>query len=205
MIIAGLTGSIAMGKTTVGQIFAASGWPVFDADEAVHRFYRSDGARVVDQAFPGVVRNGVIDRALLAAQVLGNEEAMAKLKSIVHPAVAEYRKSFLNNAAAERRRGVILDIPLLFETGGESSVDIVVVVSASAEKQRARALSRPGMTGEKLLLIQARQVSDAEKRRKAHYVVDTDNSLERSRRQVEDFTRAVLGSPGKIWRVEASA
>lgn len=205
MIIAGLTGSIAMGKTTVAQIFAASGWPVFDADEAVRRFYSSHGARAVEEAFPGVLRNGVIDRVLLAAQVLGNEEEMAKLESIVHPAVAEYRKSFLNKAAAERRRGVILDIPLLFETGGESSVDIVVVVSASAEKQRARALSRPGMTGEKLLLIQARQVSDAEKRRKAHYVVDTNISLEHSRRQVEDFNRAILGSPGKVWKVEASA
>ena len=205
MIVAGLTGSIAMGKTTVAQIFAASGWPVFDADEAVHRFYSSNGARLVDAAFPGVVRNGAIDRARLAAEVLGNEEAMAKLKSIVHPAVAEYRQSFLNNAAVERRRGVILDIPLLLETGGESAVDIVVVVSASAEKQRARALSRPGMTDVKLQLIQARQVSDADKRRKAHYVVDTNHSLECSRRQVEDFTRAVLGSPGKIWKVEASA
>ena len=146
-----------------------------------------------------------MDRGQLAARVLGNEQAMAKLESIVHPIVAEYRKSFLNTAASERRRGVILDIPLLFETGGESSVDIVVVASASAEKQRARALSRPGMTGEKLQLIQARQVSDADKRRRAHYVVDTNNSLERSRRQVEDFTRAVLGSAGKVWKVEASA
>ena len=205
MIIAGLTGSIAMGKTTVAQIFAAAGWPVFDADEAVHRFYKSTGARVVDEAFPGVGRYGAIDRGQLAARVLGNEQAMAKLKSIVHPVVAEYRKSFLNTAAAERRRGVILDIPLLFETGGELSVDVIVVVSASAEKQRARALSRPGMTGEKLQLIQARQVSDADKRRRAHYVVDTNNSLERSRRQVEDFARAVLGSPGKVWKVEASA
>jgi dephospho-CoA kinase len=205
MIVVGLTGSIAMGKTTVAQMFAALGWPVFSADEAVHSFYGSYGARVVDAAFPGVAREGLIDRALLAARVLGNEEAMAKLESIVHPVVAECRKSFLSNAAAARRRGVILDIPLLFETAGESSVDIVVVVSASAEKQRARALSRPGMSSDKLLSIVTRQLGDAEKRRKAHYIVDTNNSLEQSRRQVEDFTRAIIALPGAVSKVESNA
>lgn len=196
MIIVGLTGSIAMGKSTVGQMFVAAGWPVFDADAAVHAYYSAEGARVVDAAFPGVVIEGVVDRKRLSAQVLGDDEAIRKLEAIVHPAVGIVREKFLAKASSERRRGVVLDIPLLLETGGEKRCDVVVVVSASAESQRQRALSRPGLTAERFDALLARQVPDAVKRRKAHYVVDTDLTLADSRRQVGDFVRAIIGLPG---------
>ena len=197
MIIAALTGSIAMGKSTVAQMFADLGWPVFDADRAVREFYSSVGALLVERAFPGVVVDGTVDRALLSAKVLNNDRAMAELEAIVHPAVQRMRVAFLRNAAGERRRGVILDIPLLFETGGDAAVDMVVVASASMEAQRARALARLGMTLEKFHAIVLRQLPDAEKRRRAHYVINTDGAIETSRRQVEGFARAVVGAPGR--------
>ena len=196
MIVVGLTGSIAMGKSTVAQMFVQSGWPVFDADAAVHAFYRSEGADVVERAFPGVAVDGVVDRGLLSAKVLGDAEAIRKLEAIVHPAVGIAREHFLAKALAERRRGVALDIPLLFETGGEKRCDFVVVVSASAQSQQQRALSRPGMTAERLDALRARQIPDAEKRRKAHFVVDTDLTMSDTARQIGDFVRAVVGVPG---------
>ena len=196
MIVVGLTGSIAMGKSTVGQMFADAGWPVFDADAAVHVYYSGDGARVVEAAFPGVAVDGVVDRKLLSARVLGDNEAIGKLEAIVHPAVGIVREKFLATAFTERRRGVVLDIPLLFETGGEKRCDVVVVVSASAEAQRQRALSRPGLTAERFDALLARQVPDAVKRRKAHYVVDTGLTMQDSRRQVGDLVRAIVGLPG---------
>jgi len=200
VIVVGLTGSIAMGKSTVGQMFADAGWPVFDADAAVHVYYSSDGARVVEAAFPGVAVDGVVDRKLLSARVLGDNEAIGKLEAIVHPAVGIVREKFLATAFTERRRGVVLDIPLLFETGGEKRCDVVVVVSASAEAQRQRALSRPGLTAERFDALLARQVPDAVKRRKAHYVVDTGLTMQDSRRQVGDLVRAIVGLPGSYQR-----
>ena len=200
MIVVGLTGSIAMGKSTVGQMFADAGWPVFDADAAVHVYYSGDGARVVEAAFPGVAVDGVVDRKLLSARVLGDNEAIGKLEAIVHPAVGIVREKFLATAFTERRRGVVLDIPLLFETGGEKRCDVVVVVSASAEAQRQRALSRPGLTAERFDALLARQVPDAVKRRKAHYVVDTGLTMQDSRRQVGDLVRAIVGLPGSYQR-----
>ncbi len=196
MIVLGLTGSIAMGKSTAAAMFRRLGWPLFDADEAVHRFYRSPAAQQVEAAFPGVLVDGVVDRAKLAAQVLGDGEALQRLEAIVHPAVAEYRKAFLAAAAAARRPAVVLDIPLLMETNAESAVDVVVVVSASEHSQRARALARPGMTVEKLAAIRAKQRPEAEKRRRAHYVIDTDGTLESTAKQVEDLTRAIVGIAG---------
>ena len=197
MIIAGLTGSIAMGKSTVAQMFASLGWPVFDADAAVRQFYAAEGAALIEAEFPGVVVDGAVDRIRLSPRVLGDAAAMARLEAIVHPAVARLRHAFLDKAAEQRRRGVVLDIPLLFETHGESAVDIVVVVSASAAAQRERARLRPDMTAEKFDAILARQTPDAEKRRQAHFVIDTSGTLADSRRQAEDFVRAVVGLPGR--------
>ncbi len=196
MIVVGLTGSIAMGKSTAAAMFRRLGWPLFDADEAVHRFYRSPAAQQVEDAFPGVLIDGAVDRTRLAQKVLGDGEALQRLEAIVHPAVAQYRKAFLAAAAEARRPAVVLDIPLLMETHGEAAVDVVVVVSASDEAQRGRALARPGMTVEKLAAIRAKQRPEAEKRRRAHYVIDTDATLASTEKQVEDFVRAIVGIAG---------
>jgi len=197
MIRVGLTGSIAMGKSTVSRMFEEGGWPVFDSDAAVHEFYRSEGARLVEAAFPGVLVEGEIDRKLLSAHVLGDDAAIRRLEAIVHPEVARRRAGFYERAATERRRGIVYDVPLLFETGGERNCDVVVVVSASAESQRARALARPGMTAEKFDAILKRQTPDVEKRRRAHSVIDTDQPLGDTRRQVQDLIRALASAPGR--------
>lgn len=196
MITLGLTGSIAMGKSTVSRMFVEAGWPVFDSDSAVHEFYRSEGAKRVEAAFPGVLVGGAIDRQLLSARVLGDDEAIGRLEAIVHPEVGLRRAGFFERAASERRRGIVFDIPLLFETGGERSCQVIAVVSASEPSQRARALARPGMTEEKFAAIQKRQTPDAEKRRRAHYVIDTETTIEDTRRQVRDLVRALIGGPG---------
>lgn len=197
MIVAGLTGSIAMGKSTIAAMLAEAGCPVFDADAAVRDYYAHEGAAVIEAAFPGVVVEGAVDRNFLAGRVLGNDEAMRRLEAIVHPAVGERRRRFLEAARATGRRIAVLDIPLLFETGGEKRVEIVLVVSADAAKQRARALARPGMTVEKFEAILARQTPDAEKRRRAHFVIDTNGSLDDSRAQVRALVRALAGNPGR--------
>jgi len=198
LLIAGLTGSIAMGKSTVAQMFTSLGWPVFDADAAVRQFYAAEGAVLIEAEFPGVVVDGVVDRNRLSARVLGDPEAMARLEAVVHPAVAKLRRAFLDKTAEQRRRGVVLDIPLLFETHGEASVDLIVVVSAGAAAQRERALARPGVTAEKFDALLARQTPDAEKRRRAHFIIETGGTLDDSRRQAEGFIRAVVGLPGRI-------
>ncbi|HTZ66307.1 MAG TPA: dephospho-CoA kinase [Roseiarcus sp.] len=190
MIVAGLTGSIAMGKSTVAAMFAELGVPTFDADDAVRDFYAGDGAKAIEAAFPGVTDGGQVDRERLGARVLGDKEALQRLEGLVHPAVAEARAQFLSRAAAAGRRLVIVDVPLLFETGGEASVDLVVVASAPETIQRARALGRTGMTEAKLDAILARQTSDAEKRRRAHFVIDTRGRLELTRAVVAQFMRA---------------
>jgi dephospho-CoA kinase len=196
VIVAGLTGSIAMGKSTVARMLAELGCPVFDADAAVRDFYRAEGAALVEAAFPGVVVEGVVDRERLAARALGDADAMARLEGIAHPAVAGRRARFLETARREGRRVVFLDIPLLFETKGQASVDIVVVVSASARVQRERALARPGASAAKFEAVQKRQMPDAEKRRRAHYVIDTNAPLDDSRAQAEALARAIVGMPG---------
>ena len=190
MIVAGLTGSIAMGKSTVAAMFAEFGVPIFDADEAVREFYAGDGARLIEAAFPGVTVMGQIDRQRLGALVLGDADALRQLESLVHPAVANARGRFLERSATEGRRLVIVDVPLLFETGGDSSVDLVIVVSAPESVQRARALAREGMTDAKLDAILSRQTSDVEKRRRAHFVIDTRGSLDQTRAIVAQFMRA---------------
>ena len=196
MIIVGLTGSIAMGKSTVANMFAELGVPIFDADEAVRAFYAGDGAKAIEAAFPGVMVSGQVDRDRLGPQVLGDAEALKRLEGLVHPAVAQARAHFVEQAAAAGRRLVIVDVPLLFETGGEARVDLVIVVSAPASIQRARSLARPGMTEAKLESILSRQTPDAEKRRRAHFVIDTGGSLEMTRAIVAQFMRSTAALPG---------
>ena len=191
MIIAGLTGSIAMGKSTVAAMFAALGAPVFDADESVRAFYAGEGAQAVEAMFPGVLVEGRVDRGRLAEAALGDPAALERLEALVHPAVAAARARFLARAAGEGRRLAIVDVPLLLETGGDLAVDLVVVVSAPEAVQRGRALSRAGMHDVKLDAIMLRQMTDSEKRRRAHFVIDTSGSLERTRAQARQFLRAV--------------
>ena len=196
MFVAGLTGSIAMGKSTVAKMFAALGAPVFDADSAVREFYRSPGAEAVEATFPGVLDAGEVNRDKLAAATLGDPEALKRLEAIVHPEVGRLRKAFLERARAEGRRMVVVDVPLLFETGGDKTVDVVLVVSAAEAPQRARALGRPGMTEAKLDAILARQTPDREKRRGAHVVIDTNGTLEQTRAQAVAVLRALAAVPG---------
>jgi dephospho-CoA kinase len=190
MIVVGLTGSMGMGKSTVAKMFAAEGAPAFDSDAAVHQLYAPGGAAAapVEEAFPGVTRDGAIDRAALSAKVVGNPDALQRLESIVHPLVRQAQANFLASQRAAATQVVVLDIPLLFESTGAQAVDKIVVVSAPAEVQRARVLSRPGMTEEKFEGLLARQASDAEKRARADFVIDTGGPFEETRAQV----RAVL-------------
>lgn len=197
MILAGLTGSIAMGKSTVAAMFAVLGVPVFDADEAVRVYYAGKGAEAVEAMFPGVVADGVVDRGRLGRLALGDPAALVRLESLVHPAVADARARFVAQAEAEGRRLAIVDVPLLFETVADSAVDLVVVVSAPTAAQRARAMGREGMHAAKLDAIMLRQMSDSEKRRRAHFVIDTGGSLERTRAQVRQFMRAVAAVGGR--------
>jgi len=196
VIIAGLTGSIAMGKSTIAGMFADLGVPTFDADDAVRDFYAGDGAKAVEEAFPGVTVEGQVDRERLGSRVLGDAEALQRLEGLVHPAVAQARVRFLERAAAAGRRLAIVDVPLLFETGGEAGVDLVIVVSAPASIQRVRAMGRPGMTEAKLEAILSRQTSDAEKKRRAHFVIDTRGRLELTRAVVSQFMRSTAAMAG---------
>jgi dephospho-CoA kinase len=190
MIVIGLTGSIGMGKSTTAKMFAAEGAAVYDADAAVHALYAPGGAAVapIEAAFPGVVVDGAVDRARLSRAVVGDAEAMARLERIVHPLVRAAQVAFLQAQQARGADFVVLDIPLLLEGGGDRHVDAVVVASAPADVQRARVLARDDMTEAKLDAILAKQMPDAEKRARAHFVIETGEGLESARRQV----RAVL-------------
>jgi len=193
LILIGLTGSIGMGKSTTAAMFRDAGVPVYDADAAVHDLYDKGGAAVgpVGKAFPGTVKDGRVDREALRQAVLGDPEALKRLNAIVHPLVGRDRLGFFAKAEAEGAGMVVLDIPLLFETGGHANVDAVVVVSAPAEMQRERVLARPGMSVERLDAILAQQMADAEKRARAHFVVDTSQGLEPARRQVAQIIAAM--------------
>ena len=194
MISIGLTGSIGMGKSTVASMFADFGAAVWNADGAVHRLYAAGGAGVgpVGAAFPEAVVNGAVDRKKLGSLVLASPEALRRLEAIVHPLVAEDRVEFLKDAEEKGALAAVLDIPLLFETGAEDAFDIVIVVSAPADVQRARVLARPAMTEEKLDAILAQQIPDAEKRRRADYVISTGQSLEATRREAGEIYREIL-------------
>ncbi|RUM98586.1 dephospho-CoA kinase [Pseudaminobacter arsenicus] len=191
MIVLGLTGSIGMGKSTTAKMFAEAGVPVHDSDETVHRLYAGAAAPLVEQAFPGTVTNGVVDRAALGRQVIGNPQALKKLESIIHPLVRADADAFLARHRAAGAPLAVLDIPLLFETGGRERVDKVVVVSAPAEIQRERVLARPGMSEEKFAKILASQVSDSQKRRQADFIVDTGQGLDVAREAVEKIIAAL--------------
>ena len=197
MFILGLTGSIGMGKSTTAAFFAEAGVPVHDSDAVVHRLYEADAVAPVEAAFPGVAVDGKIDRAKLAAQLIGKPDAIKRLEAIVHPLVRAATQRFTQEQAAKGARVILLDIPLLFETGGEKNVDAVVVVSAPADVQRARVLSRPGMAAEKFDALLARQMSDAEKRARAHFVVDSSRSFDAARAQVHGILRAIASLPGR--------
>jgi dephospho-CoA kinase len=194
MIILGLTGSIGMGKSTTGRMFADEGTLLWDADAAVHRLYARGGGAVepLGEAFPGVVVDGAVNRARLAEALGASEDAFKRLEAIVHPLVAQDRAEDLAEARAEGVRLAVLDIPLLFETGGEAFVDAVVVVTANPEVQAARVLARPGMTRDRFEAILARQTPDAEKRRRADFVVDTGLGLDKARDQVRQIVGTVL-------------
>jgi dephospho-CoA kinase len=197
MLVVGLTGSIAMGKSTVAGMLAELGAPVFDADAAVRVFYAGIGARLVEAAFPGVLGVDGIDRERLAQRVLEDRVALRQLESIAHPAVARARAEFLDQARAGGRRVVVVDVPLLFETGAEATVDIIVVASAPAETQRSRALKREGMTTEKLDRILSRQTPDSMKRQRAHIVLDTSAGFREMRLQVRQLLRAAAAMEGR--------
>lgn len=194
MFILGLTGSLGMGKSTTAKFFAAEGVPVHDADAAVHRLYEGEAVPLIEAAFPGTTAAGKVDRDKLAQRVLGDATAIAELEAIVHPLVAAARDDFLRETENSGAPLAVLDIPLLYETGGDRLCDAVVVVSAPAELQRQRAFERPGMTQEKLAAILAKQMSDAEKRARADFVVDTSQGFEAARAQV----REILARVGKM-------
>jgi dephospho-CoA kinase len=184
MIVLGLTGSIGMGKSATAKMFAEAGVPVHDSDETVHRLYSGKAAPLVEAAFPGTTEAGVVDRVKLAGQVLADPALLKKLEAIIHPLVRADADAFLEKHRAAGAPLAVLDIPLLFETGGRNRVDKVVVVTASPEIQRERVLARPGMSEEKFLSILAKQVPDAEKRRQADFIIDTGNGFDAARKAV---------------------
>jgi len=190
-----LTGSLGMGKSTAAKFFAEAGVPVHDSDAVVHALYEGEAVAAIEAAFPGTTAGGKVDRGKLAAQVIDDKAALARLEAIVHPLVAVARDKFLAAAQARGASVVVLDIPLLFEIGGSASCDAVVVVSAPAEVQRARALARPGMTEEKFASLVAKQMPDAEKRARADFVVDSSQSLDHARAQVHDILEAIAKMP----------
>ena len=197
MFILGLTGSIGMGKSTTARFFREAGVPVHDSDAVVHRLYEGEAVAPVEAAFPGTVVDGKVDRGKLAEKLVGNPDAIRRLEAIVHPLVRAVSHRFLHDQAARGARVVVLDIPLLFETGGEKNVDAVVVVSAPADVQRRRVLSRAGVTAERLDALLARQMPDAEKRARAHFIVDSSRSFDSARAQVHAILRAVAALPGR--------
>ncbi|MGF1631899.1 MAG: dephospho-CoA kinase [Kiloniellaceae bacterium] len=202
MRVIGLTGSIGMGKSTAAAMLRRLGLPVHDADAAVHRLMARGGAAVaaVEAAFPGVVQAGAIDRSLLGARVLGDAAALQRLEAILHPLVRAEARAFLAQQARLRRPLAVLDIPLLYETGGERLCDVVIVVTAPGFIQRARVLRRPGMTEAKLQALLARQLSDAEKRRRADFVVQTGLNKAHALRQLAAIVKLLRSGRGRRHR-----
>jgi dephospho-CoA kinase len=191
MFILGLTGSLGMGKSTTAKMFAAEGVPVHDADAAVHRLYEGEAAPLIEAAFPGTTSAGKVDRARLGQRVLGDAAAIKTLEAIVHPLVRQAEERFLAEAERQGAKVAVLDIPLLYETGGEKRCDAVVVVSAPAEAQRARAFERPGMTEAKFQALLEKQLPDAEKRARADFIVDSGHGFEAARAQVHELLAKV--------------
>lgn len=196
MIVIGLTGSIGMGKTTTAKLFAAEGIPVLDSDAVVHDLYSADAVPMIEAAFPGTTISGTVDRLELGNILRENPANFSKLEAIVHPLVRERQEAFLRKAREENQNFAVLDIPLLFETGAETRVDKIVVVSCAPEIQRQRVLSRPGMTEEKFEMILARQMPDAEKRRRADFIIDSGNGVEAARDQVREILQRLSAGSG---------
>jgi dephospho-CoA kinase len=196
MLLIGLTGSIGMGKSTAAARFRHNGLPVIDADALVHELYNGEAVAPIEAAFPGSTAGGRVDRQRLSAQLLAKPAGFKTLESIVHPLVQAAERRALAAAKAEGATGAVLEIPLLFETGGDARVDVTVVVSASAEIQRRRVLARPGMTAEKLDAILARQLPDAEKRARADFVVDTSGELAATATQIDAIVVSLRGRAG---------
>jgi dephospho-CoA kinase len=195
MIILGLTGSIGMGKSTTAKLFEEAGVPVYDADASVHRLYEGEAAPAIEAAFPGTTVDGKVDRNRLSAKVVHDAAAMKQLEQIVHPMLGASRQKFFDDAERSGAPVVVVDVPLLFETGGEKRVDAVVVVTTTPEIQRERILARDNMTGEKLDAILARQLPDAEKRKRADFVVDTSHGLDPVRLRIRDILEQAAKMP----------
>ena len=195
MIILGLTGSIGMGKSTTAKLFAEAGVPVYDADATVHKVYEGEAAPAIEAAFPGTTAGGKVDRARLSEQVVHDPAAMKRLEGIVHPMLRAYHQKFLADAEQSGAPVAVVDVPLLYETGGEKRVDAVVVVTTTPEIQRARILERDNMTNEKLDAILARQLPDPEKRKRADFVVDTSHGLDPVRARIRDILEQAVKMP----------
>src|SRR6266403_4234976 len=195
MIVLGLTGSIGMGKSTTAKLFAEAGVPVYDADATVHKIYQGEAVPAIEAAFPGTTVNGKVDRARLSAKVVHDPAAIRQLEQIVHPMLRTYHQKFLDDAERSGAPVAVVDVPLLFETGSETRVDAVVVVTTTPEIQRQRILERDNMTSEKLDAILARQLPDAEKRRRADFVVDTSDGLDPVRLRIQDILNEAVKMP----------
>lgn len=196
MIILGLTGSIGMGKTTTAQMFREAGCPVFDADAAVHDLYAKGGKAVpiIRSVFPDAIKDGAVDRAVLGGHMRADPLQLKVLESFIHPLVGEVRAEFFKKAAQDKAKIVIMDVPLLFETGGDKLMTKTVVVTAPADVQRKRVLARPGMTEGLYASLLARQMPDAEKRKRGDYLIFTDKGLENAREQVQTILKDLRGT-----------
>ena len=197
--VLGLTGSIGMGKSATADLFRRLGVPVHDADATVHRLYRGRAAAPIEKEFPGTVSDGIVDRTKLGAAVFNDPERMKRLEAIVHPLVREEEDNFLKRVA-DLAPVAVLDIPLLFETGGERRCDATLVVTAPSSVQRARVMGRPGMTEQKFSAILAKQMPDAEKRARAHFLVDTGRGFASAEAQVRSILACLAGRPGRRHR-----
>jgi dephospho-CoA kinase len=195
MLLLGLTGSIGMGKSTAAKLFAEAGVPVYDADATVHMLYEGEAVPAIEAAFPGTTADGKVDRNKLSARVVHDQAAIKQLEQIVHPMLGASRQKFLDDAERSGAPVAVVDVPLLFETGGEKRVDAVVVVTTTPEIQRQRILARDNMTSEKLDAMLARQLPDAEKRRRADFVVDTSHGLEPVRARIRDILTEAVKMP----------
>jgi dephospho-CoA kinase len=198
MLVIGLTGGIGMGKSAAAEHFASRGISVFNADACVHRLYEGEAVAAIEHVFRGVTREGRIDRKLLAAQVTGHPERLRKLESIVHPMVVKAEIDFLREQEKKGARMAVLEIPLLFETAAEKRVDVTVVVSAPSKVQRERVLARSGMTVEKLEHLLARQLSDKERRARAHYIVDSGTTLADMRIEIDKLIESLQSREGRV-------
>jgi len=196
MLILGLTGSIGMGKSGAASWLRSKGIGVFDADARVHELYAGKAVPLIEAAFPGTTVGGIVDRARLSAALGGSDAAFKRLEAIIHPLVRAEETAFLNEEAAKGAAFAVLEIPLLFETGADKLVDVVIVVSTDVETQRARVMARPGMTAAKFETILARQLSDAEKRRRADFVVDTSGPVTDTQRQIDQILEVLAGRTG---------